>query len=189
MPAPAVQPNSVLLCSDRVFKPVCTLPKAPPPVALKRTRSDGVARAGTDGPNPVTFGFATRRARCKDVAERTVVGALKPLPIPIALDTKDKSAGLKIDAKRAANEAAIGVEAAAGRRTSRGQRRRVLRISQFGRTETVAAVDSEIDAAPIIDRHGVRGKRQAPLALAPAADRPRRLSCSAQLPRTEMRVS
>jgi len=40
---------------------------------------------------------------------------LVPLPVPIALDTKDKAAGLKINAERAADEAAIGVETTARR--------------------------------------------------------------------------
>src|SRR5262249_42411322 len=87
--------------------------------------------AATHGREPGVAGLATRRAERKRVA-------LDAAPVDVAFETEDESAGLPVVAGGRAQKAARDIEAA-GRIPGR-------------RAEAAAAIEAEIEAAPVIDR-------------------------------------
>src|SRR5690349_20916678 len=92
---------------------------------------DGVADAAAHGREPGVAGLATWRAERKRVA-------LDAAPVDVAFETEDESAGLPVVAGGRAQKAARDIEAA-GRIPGR-------------RAEAAAAIEAEIEAAPVIER-------------------------------------
>src|SRR5215469_4559682 len=106
-----------------------------------------VAGASAHGGEPVIAGLAIT-AEVADAGSRSGVnGGI----VPVALDAKDKSAGLPIDAERAADDAAI-IVASPGCATKVADGVR----GPFGVAPAPTAVDADIDTGPVVDRQDSR---------------------------------